>query len=116
MTGQPHVRVETRKVYISARGPKLTRHSAYMGAAKKLIADKCTVLTDAERKRLDAFDPERFHGTSCEKDGDWQCRFHEQTEVYVEDELNGNSMVHYCRVLTRLTRFLKFVDSRMETP
>ena len=106
---RPHVRVETRKVYVSARGTKLTKHAAYIAAAKKLIAARC----DCRRPGL--CHPEQAEPCDCDAH---TCRFHEQHTQTVDMTGMGHfaeepiGMVHYRRVLTRLVRFLKFVDAR----
>lgn len=105
----PHVRVETRKVYVSPRGTKLTKHSAYIAAAKVLIANRCAAL-DAKAPEMEI----------CRKEGPYQCRFHRRHTGPVEVDygdywttVEGDiGMAHYCKVLPRLVRFLKFVDAR----
>lgn len=122
-----HVTSETRTVYRSARGWRLTRHAAYVGAAKVLIAKRCSALDSARLGRWMAACEERRDWElpqpgPCDKDGDWQCRFHKRTEaVYSEPGYEGDvdllvegGMLHYRRVLDRLVRFLKFVDGRRE--
>lgn len=103
-----HVRTEMRRVWISARGARLTKHAAYVAAAKHLIALKC----------------ECEHGEQCIPDGhpctcnDVVCRFHEKHTRFVSDFPNvepkevDDGMVYYVRVRDRLVRFLKFVDAR----
>ena len=86
-----HVTSETRTIYRSARGWKLQRHAAYVGAAKTLITAKCREL--------------RGDGSAkCEN----QCRFHELAPYDPTAEVGG--MVYYVKWLPRLIRFLKFVD------
>lgn len=100
-----HVRVETRKVYVSVRGAKFTKHAAYVGAAKALIAKACREVCDAM-------------GFDCWRAEDPKCRFHKRHEasaVYLghgEWSEEGGGMEYYAKVLPRLVRFLKFVDAR----
>lgn len=97
-----HVRVETRKVYVSARGPKLTRHAAYVAAAKKMIADRCARWND-----------ERALSEWCNRHGAHRCRLHARSEKLAPDgEPIEAGMLYYVRVKSRLVRFLKFVDRR----
>lgn len=112
-----HVTVETRRVYRSARGCKLTKHAAYIAAAKHLIAQKCALLT-LRYNEARAADGLPDDGWDCDKEGRFQCVFHARHERFLQ---NGDSAdfyvedagpVYYLRVLPRLVRFLKFVDQR----
>lgn len=115
-----HVRTETRKVYVSARGTKLTKHAAYIAAAKELVARRCAAIA---RKRMNAIPPEQLEENGfefCDKNGAYQCRFHRKHTGPVEVDYDGYSgtvegdigMAYYCRVLPRLVRFLKYVDRK----
>ena len=98
----PHVRVEMRKVYVSARGAKLTKHAAYIHAAKDLIAKACK----CERAE--------YNATGCTYPGS-TCIYHEKTTVADSGDgcgPDGERMVYYDRVRKRLIRFLKYVDKR----
>jgi hypothetical protein len=123
-----HVTTETRTVFRSARGWRLTKHAAYVGAAKHLIAQACS-RNDAKRwdqwmARCDDsghFDSET--PKACAKDSGYQCRFHKFTQtVYGSPDyddghvevLEPGGMLYYRRVLGRLVRFLKFVDGRRQ--
>ncbi len=115
-----HVTAETRTVYRSARGVKLTKHAAYIAAAKKLIADRCAGWDEARLAAVTADDhegdpvvAESYYG--CAKTGPYQCRFHTvtpPTQSYPDYEPTGGGMLYYVRVLPRLVRFLKYVDGR----
>jgi hypothetical protein len=103
MGNLPHVRSEMRRVYRSARGCKLTKHAAYIAAAKQLIADRCA-----------AMDQARDDAEICAKGSAYQCRFHKRYEPesydYEGQPEGPTGMAYYVRVLPRLVRFLKFVD------
>lgn len=88
--GLPHVRVETREVYVSARGARLTKRAAYNAAANALIGEVCDCAT-AECGAQP--------GCRCQHE---TCRFHEDDGTL------------YDRVHPRLVRFLKFVDGRTQ--
>lgn len=99
-----HVRVETRRVYVSARGAKLTKRAAYNDAAKALIMAECDCFNgqycypgmecDCDKQRC------RFCAPCCNaRDADAGCDHKESTP-------------YYARVHPRLVRFLKYVDAR----
>jgi len=95
----PHVRVETRRVFVSPRGARLTKHAAYVHAAKALIAAKCQCESEPEVN---------YHAT---------CRFHEpcctdREGNYGQGCGHEHYMPHYVRVRRRLIGFLKFIDAR----
>ncbi len=112
----PHVRSEMRRVYISARGTKLTKHAAYIAAAKHLILKRCHAWDAARLAAVTSTDAQGNEAVSesyepCEKGGRYQCRFHERTEaVYTYYEETDGGMLYYRKVLARLMRFLRFVD------
>lgn len=111
MTRAPHVTVETRRVYRSARGCKLTRHAAYIAAAKQLIADWCADWSATRCAKVEGY-------AWCTEDN--PCRFHKRYEAesydYEGQPIGEVGMAYYTRVLPRLVRFLKYVDSRLATP
>jgi hypothetical protein len=115
-----HVTVEMRPVYRSVRGTKLTKHAAYIGAAKALIADRCSLLTQKEcaiRPPVIVDGEEFGAAVFCERKGPWSCRFHYETGATCawDGEPNDDGgMRYYMRVLPRLVRYLKFVDSKGE--
>lgn len=93
---KPHVRVETRTVYVSPRGARFSKRAAYVLAAKSLIARNCEC-NDELGTRC------RFHAWCCaDRDGPYGegcgCEFR---------------LPYYMRVKPRLARFLAFVDQRM---
>lgn len=104
----PHVTVETRRVYRSVRGCKLTRHAAYVGAAKELIAQACSKWSEA------SFGKDEYGFAWC--DAENPCRFHRKHECeeysYDGEPIGDVGMTYYAKVKPRLVRFLKFVDSR----
>lgn len=108
-----HVVVETRRVYRSARGCKLTKHAAYIAAAKHLIAKACDCHRGDSQPCIE--------GQYCDCDSE-TCRFHERDIRLVSNFPDhepievDNGPVYYLRVLPRLVRFLKFVDSRETKP
>jgi hypothetical protein len=116
---KPHVTAETRTVYRSARGTKLTRHAAYVAAAKALIADRCKARNDAIEAAHTATDAqgetvvswETVNAKSCDKSGpeESRCRFHTWPES--EDGYSDPPVSYYRRVLDRLVPFLKYVDN-----
>lgn len=107
MVTQPHVTAEVRTVYRSVRGCKLTRHAAYIAAAKALIAKGC------EAEWHNRFQASGGNTGLCDKEGKYQCRFHKIAPLRPDDPDDpGGTMEHYRRVLPRLVRFLKFVDGR----
>jgi hypothetical protein len=97
-----HVRSEMRRVYVSARGARLTKHAAYIGAAKALLKKACTC----------EYDETNYVST---------CRFHERDTRWVSNFPNSepieedHGLVYYHRVMPRLVRFLKFVDAHERT-
>lgn len=111
MVTQPHVTSEVRTVYRSVRGCKLTKHAAYIAAAKALIADACHEDWGLRMEnRVDG----GLYPPSCDKHGEYQCRFHKLSPPVHEatDDPDGGGMDYYVKVLPRLVRFLKFVDAR----
>jgi hypothetical protein len=93
---KPHVRVETRTVYVTSRGSRFHKRAAYVLAAKAMIAANC----------------------DCDYNNGPRCRFH----VPCCDDRNGptgegcdckNRLPHYMRVKARLARYLAFVDQRL---
>jgi hypothetical protein len=117
-----HVTVEMRPVYRSVRGTKLTKHAAYIGAAKGLIANGCAKATEKARAKLPAevVDGEEFEAVLfCERHGKWSCRFHHHTNptcAWDGEPRDDGGMRYYLRVLPRLVRYLKFVDAKEPTP
>ena len=119
-----HVTAEVRTVYRSARGVKLTKHAAYIAAAKKLIADRCSRWDDEREAAVTATDHNGDTVVSegywpCTKDGPYHCRFHTwpvTDTVYVGHgeyiERTVPEVAYYRRVLDRLVRFLKYVDGK----
>jgi hypothetical protein len=119
MPALPHVRSELRRVYFGGEKHKLTRHAAYVAAAKRMIALACAAVSEKRTARWLAEceaaqdwghtrQPER-----CDKGSAFKCRFHEQHDSeldYDGQPLGPVGMVHYVRVLPRLVRFLKYVD------
>lgn len=105
---EPHVTVEMRRVYRSARGRKLSRHAAYVDAAKELIARAC------ERWGEARFGRDEYGFAWCSPDK--PCRFHKKHECeeygYDGEPIGDVGMLYYVRVKTRLVRFLKHVDRR----
>lgn len=110
----PHVTAEVRTVYRSARGVKLTKHAAYIAAAKKLIADRCAAWDEA---RENAWAERNAAALApCRKEGPYTCRIHTFTkyeQIGPEDFTEGG-MLYYRRLLPRLVRFLKYVDGRRD--
>jgi hypothetical protein len=114
-----HVRTETRKVYVSARGTKLTKHAAYIAAAKKLIADRCMRWNTEREAAVTSTDcngatvvSESFE--ECDRHSEYKCRFHAIVEMRFDHEGqpvdDSGRMAYWHRVLPRLVRFLKYVD------
>ena len=128
MTASLHVRTETRTVYVSARGAKLTKHAAYVAAAKKMIADRCRAENDAREAdafRLGLTDAQIargwepcFAGGASYEGSSYKCRFHERDSAFrqVGDEVEPHEidlgMTYYVKVKNRLIDFLKFIDAR----
>ena len=118
-----HVTTEVRTVYRSARGVKLTKHAAYIAAAKKLIADRCDEW-NARRVELERLAPATGLHTDddleqCSKGSSYKCRIHTRSgpDSLREDDGEGLGLEYYNRLLPRLVRFLKYVDRRTtETP
>ncbi len=95
----PHVRVEMRRVYVSARGAKLTKHAAYVGAAKHLIAEKCGCIHEPRTDTYGGYSFDCHYRAPCCNDA--------------ETCTHAFRMPVFCKVLPRLVRFLKFVDKRI---
>jgi hypothetical protein len=130
MTARLHVTTETRTVYRSVRGAKLTRHAAYIAAAKALIAARCAKWNDEREDGYTSTDhngnrvvSENANAQPCSTVSDYKCRFHSKHYRIVDMTGQGHmaeepqGMLHYRRVLDRLVRFLKYVDAkRTEAP
>lgn len=115
-----HVVAEVRTVYRSARGVKLTKHAAYIAAAKKMIADRCAAWNEL-RMRGARGDSVSRDSEPCCQGSTHKCRFHTWPEheaevIYhpegVEHRRVRDEVPYYRRVLDRLVRFLKHVDAR----
>lgn len=97
---KPHVRTETRLVYVSPRGSRFSKKAAYVLAAKVMIAANCECESEPEVGFLGVC---RFHKPCCD---DRSGRYGEGCDCRFR-------LPYYMKIKPRLARFLAFVDRKM---
>jgi hypothetical protein len=111
---QPHVRTETRTVYVFGKSSRrMTKAKAYRDAARAIVMKECNCDHGCEADGY-AQTRCRFH-TDCACDGNdaygyTLCHWHMKLPRHKRGSV-GRGGVYYVTVRDRLARFLRFVDA-----